>query len=125
MHTPTLLASGLSLLSLAIALPLESRATYEFDITALSASLPVDGVYGTGPRDSPISITVTYPDASSSDDSTLSTTCNYVWPSGTSPGPTDWTPCDNADLQWRLPANGWTSRTNYRVEVYQTLTDSG
>ncbi|KAI1074811.1 hypothetical protein F5B20DRAFT_427435 [Whalleya microplaca] len=123
MHAPTMLASLLPLLPLTLALPLESRAIHEFDITALSAKLPVSGTYGTGAIDSSISITVNYPDASSTTGANLTTTCSYAWPASITPGPTNWTQCTDPALQWRLPEKGWTSTTNYRVEVYQSLTD--
>lgn len=117
MHTSTMLTSIIALLPMALALPLESRDTQKFEITALSASLPVLGVYGTGPRDAPISITVSYPDLSTSG-ANLTTKCSYLWLAADGPGPIDWTPCDDAALQWRLPEAGWTSPANYVVELY-------
>ena len=124
MHTLSVLSFILPAL-LSRAATVEPRTTYEFDITALSASLPVDGVYGTGPRDAPISITVTYPDPSSTSGGTLSTTCDHLWPASTPPSPFEWTPCADPALQWHLPADGWTNAGNYRVDLYQTLEADG
>ncbi|KAF2714498.1 hypothetical protein K504DRAFT_5167 [Pleomassaria siparia CBS 279.74] len=125
MYTPTILTSLLLTLPLALARPLDPRAIHEFSITSLSATLPIDGPQGTGPIDSNIGITVAYPDAASTSGANSSTTCSFAWPASTPPGPTDWTPCVDTALEWRLPANGWTSQRNYRVEIYQTLTSDG
>ncbi|KAF2972546.1 hypothetical protein GQX73_g901 [Xylaria multiplex] len=115
----------LSLLPLALSAPHGRQAVHEFDLTGLAGSFPTDGVYGTGPIASSLSITITYPDPSSTDGENLTTTCSYSWPSSTAPGPTDWTECQDSSVQWRLPTNGWTNRGNYRVELYQTLTADG
>lgn len=120
-----MLASFLPVLPLSLAAAVARQTTYEFEITALSASLPVNGVYGTGPRDAPISITVTYPDPSSPNGGTLSTTCSHLWPASIPPSPTEWAPCADSALQWRLPAEGWTSAGNYRVDLYETLNADG
>ncbi|KAI1359935.1 hypothetical protein F5Y08DRAFT_318346 [Xylaria arbuscula] len=123
MHAIT---SLIPLLPLALALPHHSRqVTNEFDLTELHGTFPTSGVYGTGPIDSSLSVTVTYPDPSSTTGARLSTTCSYAWPASIGPGPTDWTTCTDASVQWRLPADSWTSYGNYRVEVYQTLTSDG
>ncbi|KAI0096636.1 hypothetical protein GGR51DRAFT_568306 [Nemania sp. FL0031] len=119
------IASVLPLIAHAAALPHKRQTTYEFDITALNGRFPSDGPYGTGPIDSSLSITISYPDPASTSGSTLSTTCSYSWPASTPPGPTDWTVCQDPSVQWRLPADGWTNYGNYRVEVYQTLTSDG
>ncbi|KAI3325319.1 hypothetical protein HD806DRAFT_472924 [Xylariaceae sp. AK1471] len=125
MHAFSSVASLLPLLTLGLALPHERRTTHEFDITALSGRFPTDGPYGTGPIDSSLSITITYPDASSTSGATLSTTCSYAWPASIAPGPTAWTVCQDPSVQWRLPTNGWTNFGNYRVEIYQTLAANG
>ncbi|KAI4860356.1 hypothetical protein F4820DRAFT_110294 [Hypoxylon rubiginosum] len=125
MHSLTIPTTLLPLLSLALALPLEPRDTPEFTITSLGATLPYPGVYGLPAVDSHVSIAVTYPDPSSTSGSTLNTTCRVDWPSGTNPGPTDWTPCGDPTLQFRLPADGWTSDTNFQVELWETMTSNG
>ncbi|KAI1403218.1 hypothetical protein F4819DRAFT_236757 [Hypoxylon fuscum] len=125
MHTSTILTSLLPLSSLALALPLESRDAPEFTLTSLSATFPYPGVYGVDEVDSFVDISLTYPDSSSANGATLTTTCGVNWPKGTTPGPTAWTPCANTALQFRLPADGWTSNTNFRVEVWETLTADG
>ncbi|KAK6067499.1 hypothetical protein SCUP515_10101 [Seiridium cupressi] len=112
------------LLTSTLAIPLQSRQTQVFQITALSARFPTDGTTGTGPIDSEISITLTYPDPSSTD-ANLTTTCSYAWPASPGPGPTNWTTCADSRVQWRLPEKGWTSDTNFRVQVFETLTDDG
>lgn len=109
--------------ALARALPLQSRDAQEFQITSLAAQLPTTGSTGSGPIDSSISITLVYPDPSGN--ATLSTSCSYAWPASPGPGPTDWSECTDPLVQWRLPAEGWTSDVNFRVEVFQTLTDAG
>ncbi|TGJ88467.1 hypothetical protein E0Z10_g331 [Xylaria hypoxylon] len=114
-----------SLLPLALSIPHGRQVLHEFDITELQGTFPTNGVYGTGPIDSSLSITVTYPDPSSTGGANLTTTCSYAWPASPGPGPTDWTVCQDPSVQWRLPTNGWTSYTNYRVELYQTLTADG
>ncbi|KAI1499409.1 hypothetical protein F5X99DRAFT_389859 [Biscogniauxia marginata] len=125
MHSPIILTSLFSLFSLALALPLEPRDAPEFNITSLSATFPYPGVYGVDSVNSFVNIALTYPDASSTNGATLSTTCRVDWPAGTNPGPTAWTPCANTALQFRLPADGWTGTTNFRVEVWETLTADG
>ncbi|CAJ2511269.1 Uu.00g068940.m01.CDS01 [Anthostomella pinea] len=113
--------------TLALALPTShsTRQTTdlpEFDITALSGTLPEGGPYGTSPSlTSSLIITVTYP--SPADAATrLTTTCSTQWPA-TAPGPTDWATCADGALQWRLPEKGWTSDLNFRVEVYLATGD--
>ncbi|KAI8626764.1 hypothetical protein F5Y19DRAFT_216313 [Xylariaceae sp. FL1651] len=125
MHALSTIISLIPLLPLAVAIPHKRQTTHEFDITALNGRFPTDGPYGTGPIASSLSITVTYPDPSSTSGANLSTTCSYAWPASIAPGPTDWTVCQDPSVQWRLPANGWTNSGNYRVEVYQTLTADG
>jgi hypothetical protein len=124
MHAFNKLTPLLPLFHFALALPHEKRTSHEFDITSLSGKFPSTGPYGTGPIDSSLSITITYPNPSVSG-SNLSTTCSYAWPASVNPGPTDWTVCADPSVQWRLPADGWTSSRNYRVEIYQTLSTDG
>lgn len=88
MHTSTILTSLLPLSSLALALPLESRDAPEFTLTSLSATFPYPGVYGVDEVDSFVDISLTYPDSSSANGATLTTTCGVNWPKGTTPGPT-------------------------------------
>ncbi|KAI1468601.1 uncharacterized protein F4812DRAFT_423786 [Daldinia caldariorum] len=125
MYKQTILTSVLSLLSPALALPLEPRDTPEFKITSLGATFPYPGVYGVDSVNSFVNIAVTYPDPSSTSGATLDTTCRVDWPAGTNPGPTEWTPCANPALQFRLPADGWTSYTNFRVELFEELASDG
>ncbi|GAP90750.1 hypothetical protein SAMD00023353_5200880 [Rosellinia necatrix] len=113
------------LLSLGQSIPHGPRAVHEFDLTELHGSFPTDGVYGTGPIASSLSITVSYPDPSSNNGANLTTSCSYAWPASIAPGPTDWTTCQDPSVEWRLPEKGWTSYRNYRVELYQTLTADG
>ncbi|RWA12858.1 hypothetical protein EKO27_g2234 [Xylaria grammica] len=114
-----------SLLPLALAIPHGRQVVHEFDLTELHGTFPTNGVYGTGPIDSSLSISVTYPDPSSDSGANLTTTCSTAWPASIGPGPTDWATCEDSSVQWRLPADGWSSYGNYRVELYQTLTDDG
>lgn len=121
-----------SLLPLALALPLASAHPVErqqgsqFVITNLGATFPYpNSPYGVPAIDSFVTISVNYPDPSSPTESTLDTTCTLRWPRGTDPGPTAWTPCADPALQFRLPVNGWTSTTNFAVELWETLTTSG
>src|SRR5437868_5024892 len=109
MHALSSLTSVLPLLPFALALPHKRQTAQEFEITALSGRFPVNGPYGTGPINSSLGITVTYPDASSASGATLSTTCSYAWPASIAPGPTDWTVCEDSSVQWRLPSDGWTN----------------
>ncbi|KAI0903225.1 hypothetical protein F4823DRAFT_308242 [Ustulina deusta] len=115
----------LSLLPLALSIPHGRQVIHEFDLTELHGSFPTPGVYGTGAIASSLSITVTYPDSSSTSGANLTTTCSYAWSASTGPGPTDWTACGDASVQWRLPTDGWSSDGNFRVELYQTLTADG
>ncbi|KAI1818193.1 hypothetical protein GGS20DRAFT_344925 [Poronia punctata] len=121
------LASIVSFLPLALSAPTHKRETaQEFQITALNGRFPTDGPYGTGPIASSLSITISYPDSSSSaSNGVLSTTCSYSWSSEIAPGPTAWSACEDPSLQWRLPAAGWTSTRNFRVEVYEGLQADG
>ncbi|KAI0481071.1 hypothetical protein GGR56DRAFT_303715 [Xylariaceae sp. FL0804] len=125
MHQFTALTSLLALAPVGFAAPFAPVLvqTSDFNITALSATLPEDGPYGSGPIASSMSITLSYP--SSSDAAISTTTCSTSWASGDSPGPTDWSDCADASLSWRLPTDGWTSQTNFRVEVFQTLSSDG
>ncbi|KAJ8126590.1 hypothetical protein O1611_g7049 [Lasiodiplodia mahajangana] len=125
MHVLNSITYVLPLIAHAVALPHKRQTTYEFDITGLGGKFPTDGPYGTGPIDSSLSITISYPDPSSTSGATLSTFCSYSWPASIPPGPTDWTVCEDPSVQWRLPTDGWTNFANYRVEVYQTLTPDG
>ncbi|KAI1112404.1 hypothetical protein F5Y14DRAFT_271856 [Nemania sp. NC0429] len=102
---------------LAQSLPQKHQPKNEFQITALNGKFPVSGPYGTGPIESSLSVTINYPDLSTSG-SALSTTCSHSWPAGTPPGPTNWTACKSPAVQWRLPAAGWHSISNYRVEFW-------
>jgi hypothetical protein len=120
---PSVLVCTFLTSALARALPLQPRDAQQFQITSLAAELPTTGVYGSGPIDSSISIALTYPAPLAN--ATLSTTCSQAWPASAGPGPTDWAPCTDPLVQWRLPAEGWTSDLNFRVEVFQTLTDAG
>jgi hypothetical protein len=97
------------------------QATQQFEIPVLYGKFPVGGPYGTGPIDSSLTITVTYP----SGDDAFNTTCSYNWPAITPPGPTDWTVCEEPSVQWRLPADGWSNVANYRVQLYKSLSDDG
>ncbi|KAI0432732.1 hypothetical protein F5Y09DRAFT_339287 [Xylaria sp. FL1042] len=119
------LTSIISLLPLALSIPHGRQVLHEFDLTGLYGSFPTAGVYGTGPINSSLSVTITYPDPSSTSGANLTTSCYYAWPASISPGPTDWTACEDPSVQWRLPSKGWTSYGNYRVEFYQTLTADG
>lgn len=96
------------------------QTTPEFEITALSENLPVGPPYGTGDIATTLALTVSYPDPAGTD-ATLSTTCSYTWPVGVLSG-TDWTPCADPALQWRLPAANYTSGTNFLVELFETVT---
>ncbi|KAI2629553.1 hypothetical protein GGR54DRAFT_585591 [Hypoxylon sp. NC1633] len=125
MYMKNSITSLLTLLPLGLALPLEPRDAPEFNITGLSATFPYPGVYGDTSVNSYVNIALAYPDASSIDGSTLTTTCRVDWPAGTNPGPTVWTPCADPSMQFRLPAEGWSSNTNFRVEVWETLTPEG
>ncbi|KAI1764176.1 hypothetical protein GGR53DRAFT_330257 [Hypoxylon sp. FL1150] len=115
----------LPLLSLALALPLEPRDDPKFTINSLSATFPYPGVYGKPTVNSFVNIAVAYPDPSSTSGATLNTTCSVSWPEGTAPGPTAWTPCGDSALQLRLPTEGWTSTTNFEVELWETTTTDG
>lgn len=126
MRTPTMLTSVIALLPLALALPLESREANEFDIVSLGATLPYkSGPYGSGDVDSFLTISVTYPDVSSTSEATLTTQCTHDWPKGTDPNAFEWAPCDDPALQWRLPADGWVYQTNYVVELFLPKGDNG
>ncbi|KAK6948490.1 hypothetical protein Daesc_010257 [Daldinia eschscholtzii] len=125
MYKQILLTSTLSLLSPALAFPLERRDTPKFTITSLSATFPYPGVYGVDSVDSFVNVAVTYPDPSSTSGATLNTTCRVDWPAGTNPGPTEWTPCADSALQFRLPTDGWSSTTNFRVELFEELASDG
>lgn len=110
-------------LTSALAAPLQSRQTQDFQITALSASLPTSGTYGSGPRDSSLQITLSYPDPSSENATLSTTTCSVAWTKDEGPGATDWATCEDSSVQWRLPASGWISQTNFLVDVFETLAD--
>lgn len=127
MYTLSILKSLLPLLPLTLALPLESRdTTPQFNITSLGATFPYPGVYGVDSVNSYVNIAVSYPDSSSTNESAvLSTSCRVDWPAGTTPGPTSWAPCTDTALQFRLPAEGWTSYTNFRVELWEQLKSDG
>lgn len=126
MHTSTALISLLPILSLALAHPLRPRDGPEFNITSLSATFPYpQSPFGVDSVDSFVNIAVTYTDVSSTDAAPLSTTCRVDWAAGNAPGPTAWTPCADPTLQFRLPADGWTSTTNFRVELWEELTPEG
>ncbi|KAI1253700.1 hypothetical protein MGN70_004092 [Eutypa lata] len=121
-----MLTSVIALLPLALALPLESREANEFDIVSLGATLPYkSGPYGSGDVDSFLTISVTYPDVSSTSEATLTTQCTHDWPKGTDPNAFEWAPCDDPALQWRLPADGWVYQTNYVVELFLPKGDNG
>ncbi|KAI0183258.1 hypothetical protein EV127DRAFT_447654 [Xylaria flabelliformis] len=111
---------------LTFAFPLEPRGAPEFVITNLGATFPYPiPPYGLPSVNSFIDISVTYPDPTSSTGNNLNTTCSAVWPEGTDPAPVDWTACASSSLQFRLPADGWTSTTNFTVELWETLASSG
>ncbi|KAI1410076.1 hypothetical protein F5Y13DRAFT_168293 [Hypoxylon sp. FL1857] len=125
MYKPSVLISFLPILSSALALPLDARDAPVFNITSLSATFPYHGVYGVDSVNSFVDVALSYPDASSASKPILTTTCRVNWPAGTNPGPTAWTPCANAALQFRLPADGWNSTTNFRAEFWEELTPNG
>ncbi|KAI0101925.1 hypothetical protein GGR51DRAFT_528955 [Nemania sp. FL0031] len=113
-------------LPLAFAHPLKSRDGPEFVITDLRATFPYkSGPYGDPSVNSVLTISVTYPDPSSTTGATLSTTCSLNWPEGTDPAPTEWTACADPTLQFRLPSDGFTSTTRFTVELWETLTADG
>ncbi|KAI1458210.1 hypothetical protein F4805DRAFT_150772 [Annulohypoxylon moriforme] len=118
MYGQAIITSILPLLSLSLALPVEQRDTTEFTLTSLDATFPESGVYGDENVDSFVNVGLTY-------GATLNTTCRVSWPAGTSPGPTAWTACADKDIQFRLPTDGWTSTTNFRVEFWEQLTPDG
>ncbi|KAI8623493.1 hypothetical protein F5Y19DRAFT_458329 [Xylariaceae sp. FL1651] len=126
MYASATLSTLLPLLSFSLALPLEARDAPALTITDLRATFPYPyGPYGDNSVNSFVNIVLSYPDTSSTAGTTLSTTCSVNWPAGTNPGPTAWTACADLALQFRLPADGWTSTTNFRVELWQTLTSEG
>ncbi|EMR72649.1 hypothetical protein UCREL1_295 [Eutypa lata UCREL1] len=125
MHGPAFVTSLLPLFSLALATPFKRQDFFEFNITSLSATFPYPGPYGVDSVDSFVRIAVTWPESTSTESGTVSTTCEVDWDAGVTPGPTDWTPCANTTLQFRLPADGWTSTTNFRVQLYESLTPEG
>lgn len=126
MHTSVLLTALTTVIPLALAHPLKGRDAQSLTITSLGATFPYPyPPYGLDAVDSHVSVGLSYPDASSADGAALSTTCRVDWPSGTSPGPTEWTACTDTTVQFRLPADGWTSTTNFRVEFWETLTPEG
>ncbi|KAI1195349.1 hypothetical protein F5X97DRAFT_326593 [Nemania serpens] len=90
---------------------------HEFQITALHGKFPVNGPYGTGRIESSLSVTINYSNSSTSRPA-LTTTCDHSWPASTNPGPTDWAGCQNPSVQWRLPAGGWNTFSNYRLEFW-------
>lgn len=114
-----------------LALPLESRDPPRgFNITSLMATLPYIGVYGSGPVDSFLTITVSYPHLPpppppNTNDAPSETKCTFNWPKGTAPHAFEWSPCDDPTLQWRLPADGWTYQTDYVVELFLPTTTDG
>ncbi|KAI1339093.1 hypothetical protein F5Y15DRAFT_384773 [Xylariaceae sp. FL0016] len=123
MHTSIALIGILPSLSFGLALPLQARDTSEFNITGLSATFPYPGFDGVDEVDSYVSISVSYPAPASTDGAALSTTCRVDWAKGTDPGPTEWTPCVDTSMQFRLPADGWTNDENFRVELWEDLSD--
>ncbi|KAI1441121.1 hypothetical protein F5Y02DRAFT_422314 [Annulohypoxylon stygium] len=125
MHGQTVITSLLPLLSLSLAAPLQTRDYPDFVLTSLNAIFPYSGVYGDENVDSFVNVGLTYPDPSSTTGATLSTTCSVNWPSGTAPAPTSWTACANSTVQFRLPTDGWTSTTNFRVEFWEQLNANG
>ncbi|KAI0888080.1 uncharacterized protein GGS22DRAFT_155049 [Annulohypoxylon maeteangense] len=126
MYGQTIITSLLPLLSLSLALPLEPRdTTTDFTLTSLGATFPYSGVYGDESVNSHVNVGLSYPDPSSTSGATLNTTCSVSWPAGTNPGPTAWTPCADGKVQFRLPTNGWTSTTNFRVEFWEQLNSDG
>ncbi|KAH6646226.1 hypothetical protein BKA67DRAFT_96879 [Truncatella angustata] len=126
MHSSGILTSVLAVVPLALSHPLNTRDAQDFTITSLSATFPYPyPPYGLDSVDSFVSIAVSYPDVSSTSGGTLSTTCRVDWPAGTSPGSTNWTTCGDGALQFRLPADGWTSTTNFGVELFETVSADG
>ncbi|KAI0835634.1 hypothetical protein F5Y06DRAFT_275916 [Hypoxylon sp. FL0890] len=125
MYRLAILTSVLPLLSPTLALPLEPRDAPVFNITSLSATFPYPGVYGKPTVDSFVDVAISYPDLSSTNEPIINTTCSVNWPAGTDPGPTAWTTCANAALQFRLPEDGWTGTTNFRVEFWDELKPDG
>lgn len=125
MSTSSLSLFTLALASTVLAAPttksiLKTRQTTpQFSITALSQNLPVGPPYGTGAIATTLSLTVSYPDPAGSD-ATLSTVCSYTWPVGVLNG-TDWTDCQDASLQWRLPAAEYVGGTDFLVELFETV----
>ncbi|KAI0466928.1 hypothetical protein F4859DRAFT_526201 [Xylaria cf. heliscus] len=123
MHTPIIVWS---FIPITFAAALHSRDAPEFTITDLGATFPYPfPPYGLPSVNSFVEISVTYPDPTSSVGTTLNTTCSVGWPEGTDPGPTEWTLCASPSLQFRLSPDGWTSTTNFTVELWETLTSSG
>ncbi|KAI1208188.1 uncharacterized protein F4807DRAFT_461914 [Annulohypoxylon truncatum] len=117
--------SLLPLLSLSRALPLEVRDVPDFTLTSLDATFPYSGVYGDESVNSFVNVALSYQNPSSTIVDTLNTTCGVSWPAGTNPGPTNWTNCADTNMQFRLPTDGWTSTTNFRVEFWEQLTSDG
>ncbi|KAI1187506.1 hypothetical protein F5B17DRAFT_440269 [Nemania serpens] len=102
--------------------PQKHQPKYEFQITSLSGRFPVKGPYGTGPMKSSLSLTISYPDFSTSS-AAHTTTCDHSWPAGTHAGPTDWIVCQDPSVQWRLPAGGWKSFSKFRLEFWVSTSD--
>ncbi|KAI1157583.1 hypothetical protein F5B18DRAFT_644539 [Nemania serpens] len=114
MHIISSIASCFIVIPLAHSLPQKHQPKHEFQITALNGKFPVNGPYGTGPIQSSLSVTITYP-GSSKGGAALTTTCDHSWPASTHPGATDWTACQNSSVQWRLPAAGFSCSAGFHA----------
>ncbi|KAI1178511.1 hypothetical protein F4777DRAFT_537979 [Nemania sp. FL0916] len=113
-------------LPLALAVPLEPRDGPEFVLTGLAGTFPYPyPPYGDYSVNSKLVISVTYPDPSSTTGPPLNTTCSVGWPEGIDPAPTGWTPCAAPSLEFRLPAYGYTSDTNFTLELWETTSSTG
>ncbi|KAI1265410.1 hypothetical protein F5Y18DRAFT_435818 [Xylariaceae sp. FL1019] len=125
-----LFTSGFALLllcSFALGHPLEARnktSADSFVLTALSATFPSDGAYGLTSADSSLTIHLDYPDPDKRG-KRLSTICSAGWPKGTVLGPTNWIPCEDSAVQFRLPKRGWESPTRFTLEGWQELSTNG
>lgn len=129
MYTSPLPLATLALASTILAHPTTNpiltprQTTPQFQITALTELLPVGPPYGTSDTfAASIALTVSYSDPAGSD-ATLSTACSYTWPAGvTALNGTDWAGCQDAALQWRLPAAEFVGGTNFVVELLESVT---
>ncbi|KAI0152704.1 hypothetical protein GGR57DRAFT_470041 [Xylariaceae sp. FL1272] len=125
-----LFTSGFAVLllsSVARARPPEARnktSADSFLLTALSGTFPSDGPYGITSVDSSLTVHLDYPDPNERG-KTLSTTCSASWPKGTTPGPTEWIPCEDSEMHFRLPKSGWESPTRFTFEGWQELSTNG